>query len=680
MINLIDRKALSRSYFSREHVARHQLDSYNHFLEFNLQKVVDEQRVIETDIATRGRDNKPVWVELGKIRVGKPIVREADGSKSQLYPAEARLRNLTYAAPIQLDMVLVHGDDRQEAVTTTIGQLPVMIGSKACNLYGLSDEERTEAGEDPLDPRGYFIVNGSERVLMTLEDLASNKIMTEYTERYNERIYVAKVFSQFRGYRALVIVERNRKNLLEVSFPSVAGHLKFCDLMRALGLASDAELVEAVSTDEDILTFMLQNLEDSEIDFEKVEKLSTLSVALLDCYTKVYNGTITLDGIEDYLKEPEMSSAAEILSTFPSLESCLAVIPVVTPDVIPVVTPAENPEEDVTDEAVADPVIDPVVELNMKNREIFNTLLEHLLADYSLKSELSTVVDVVRQIVDDEKTDQLGNFEDLDDVKNIFHRSYTVYAGIIYVGKKLAPNQTKDYQKKRAEFVLDNYLLPHLNYLMPVGLKEGNPDYKPAVEGVRLAKAHFLGRMAEACFDLVLNRRRIDDKDHYANKRLKLAGDLMEDLFRISLNRLTRDVKYQLERASMRHRELSISTAVRADVLTERLLHPLATGNWVGGRTGVSQLLDRIDLMAVISHLRRVISPLSRSQPHFEARDLHPTQWGRICPSETPEGPNCGLVKNFAQMVEISKGVEDEMAVTRTLYSLGVEELKRELL
>jgi DNA-directed RNA polymerase subunit B" len=254
----------------------------------------------------------------------------------------------------------------------------------------------------------------------------------------------------------------------------------------------------------------------------------------------------------------------------------------------------------------------------------------------------------------------------------------TVDEGVMYVGKKLAPNQTKDYQRKRAEFVLDNYLLPHLNYLMPVGLKEEDPGYRVAVESVRLAKAHFLGRMAEACFDLVLHRRRIDDKDHYSNKRLKLAGDLMEDLFRISLNRLTRDVKYQLERASMRHRDLSIGTAVRADVLTERLLHPLATGNWVGGRTGVSQLLDRVDHMAVLSHLRRVISPLSRSQPHFEARDLHPTQWGRICPSETPEGPNCGLVKNFAQMVEISKGVMNEEEVKNILYDMGVIALRRE--
>jgi len=516
LINLIDRSVLSRAYFSREHVARHQLDSFNHFLTHNLQKVVDEQRVIETDIENRGKNNEPVWVELGSITIKRPLVREADGSQGELYPSEARLRNLTYAAPIHLGLTLVQGDDRQEPVITTIGQLPIMLGSASCNLYGMNDAERVAHGEDAFDAGGYFIVNGTERVLMTLEDLASNKIMTEFTERYNERIYVAKVFSQFRGYRALVVVERNKKNLLEVSFPSVAGHLKFVDLMRALGLTNDQEVVNAVSTDEEILTFMMQNLEESECDS-------------VDC-------------------------------------------------------------------------------------------------------------------------------------------------GIMYVGKKLAPNQTKDYQRKRAEFVLDNYLLPHLNYQHGT-LKEGDEGYLESIHSERLAKAHFLGRMAEACFDLVLDKRRIDDKDHYSNKRLKLAGDLMEDLFRISLNRLTRDIKYQLERASMRHRDLSIATAVRADVLTERLLHPLATGNWVGGRTGVSQLLDRVDHMSVLSHLRRVISPLSRSQPHFEARDLHPTQWGRICPSETPEGPNCGLVKNFAQMVEISKAVDNEVEVMKILHSLGVEKI-----
>ena len=108
-------------------------------------------------------------------------------------------------------------------------------------------------------------------------------------------------------------------------------------------------------------------------------------------------------------------------------------------------------------------------------------------------------------------------------------------------------------------------------------------------------------------------------------------------------------------------------------VVTDRLQHPLATGNWVGGRTGVSQLLDRNDYISTLSHLRRVISPLSRAQPHFEARDLHATQWGRLCPSETPEGPNCGLVKNFAEMVELSTGIEDTDSVKKILYDLNVE-------
>ena len=395
-----------------------------------------------------------------------------------------------------------------------------MVGSVACNLYGMSDDERVSHGEDAFDPGAYFIVNGTERVLMTLEDLASNKIMTEFKERYNERIYVAKVFSQFRGYRALVVVERNKKNLLEVSFPSVAGHLKFVDLMRALGMTNDQEVVNAVSTDEDILTFMMQNLEESECD--------------------------------------------------------------------------------------------------------------------------------------------------------------SVEGGVMYVGKKLAPNQTKDYQKKRAEFVLDNYLLPHLNYALPVTLKEGDEGYAEALVSIRLAKAHFLGRMAEACFDLVLNKRRIDDKDHYSNKRLKLAGDLMEDLFRISLNRLTRDIKYPLERASMRHRDLSIATAVRADVLAERLLHPLATGNWVGGRTGVSSFLT-VSITWPCSLTCAVSSPRFRVHS-LTSRPVTCTRpSGADLPSETPEGPNCGLVKNFAQMVEISKGVNDEEEIMRILHTLDVEQIRGEV-
>ncbi|NHN41570.1 DNA-directed RNA polymerase subunit B'' [Halorubellus sp. JP-L1] len=501
-----NRRVISREYFGKDRLAEHHFRSFNSFLNRGMQQVVDEKETIETDIGDK-EGEEPVFVELSDVRVVTPRVREADGSEELLYPQEARLRNITYSAPVFMEMSIVKGEEGEERVVdqteTKVGRMPIMVGSDKCNIAGFSDEELIEIGEDPADPGGYFIVNGSERVLMTSEDLAPNKILAEYDTKYGDEIQVAKTFSQRRGYRALVLTERTRDGLLEVSFPSVSGSINFVTLVRALGLESDEEIVHRVSDDPEVVKYMLENLEAAEVQTEE--------------------------------------EAVEAL------------------------------------------------------------------------------------------------------------------------GKRVASGQGKNYQLKRANYVIDRYLLPHLH-------EEGVEE-----EETRINKAYYLCRMAEACFELALGRRESDDKDHYANKRLKVSGDLMKDLFRTALNKLARDVKYQLERANMRNRQLSVNTVVRSDVLTERLEHPIATGNWVGGRSGVSQLVDRTDFMGVLSHLRRLRSPLSRSQPHFEARDLHATQWGRICPSETPEGPNCGLVKNFAQAMELSQNIEDEQGLKRQLDSMGVE-------
>ncbi|WP_135533896.1 MULTISPECIES: DNA-directed RNA polymerase subunit B'' [Halostella] len=503
-----DRRSISKEYFGKERLAEHHYRSFNAFLNRGMQEVVNEKETIDTDIGDK-EGEEPVHVELGDVRIVTPRVREADGSEELLYPQEARLRNITYAAPVFMEMEIVKGDPEEgedrvvDSTETKVGRMPIMVGSDKCNIAGFSDEELIEIGEDPADPGGYFIVNGSERVLMTSEDLAPNKILAEYDTKYGDEIQVAKTFSQRRGYRALVLVERTRDGLLEVSFPSVSGSINFVTLVRALGLESDEEIVHRVSDDPEIVKFMLENLEAADVQTEE------------------------------------------------------------------------------------------------------------------------------------------GAIEEL--------------------GERVASGQGKNYQLKRANYVIDRYLLPHLH-------EEGVDE-----EDVRINKAYYLCRMAEACFELALGRRESDDKDHYANKRLKVSGDLMRDLFRTALNKLARDVKYQLERANMRNRQLSVNTVVRSDVLTERLEHPIATGNWVGGRSGVSQLVDRTNFMGVLSHLRRLRSPLSRSQPHFEARDLHATQWGRIGPSETPEGPNCGLVKNFAQAMELSQNVEDEQGLKRELASMGVE-------
>ncbi len=515
---MLDKSVLSKAYLKRKKIAQHQLDSFNYFLNEGMHRVIEEQPFVETSISGEDDEGKKytMGVRFEKIRVGLPKSREADGSSEEIFPAQARLRNLKYAAPVYLEMQLMRKYESEEIgiqeegdlETVEIGEMPIMVKSTKCNVSRevreeklgrpVSDEEyeewlRREAGEDPLDPGGYFIVNGSEHVIITLEDLAPNRIFVNFEEKYGSKSEVSKVFSLKQGFRVPIRVEISKKDILEVSFPAVGKKIEFVTLMRALGLEDDDAIVKAVSDEPEIQEHVRGNIHESKIRTQE------------------------------------------------------------------------------------------------------------------------------------EAIDKLG--------------------------RKIAPTQAKEYREKRVNYILDRYFFPHLED--------------------KVAKAHFLGRMAESCYELSLGKRGEDDKDHYANKRLKLAGDLMEDLFRVSFTKLMRDMRYQLERAHMRARELKISTAIRSDVLTERITHALATGNWVGGRAGVSQLLERSNFVATASHLRRIISPLSRSQPHFEARDLHPTQWGKICPSETPEGPNCGLVKNFSQLVEISVG-EDEEHFKEHLYKLGI--------
>jgi DNA-directed RNA polymerase subunit B len=487
-----DRWVLMESFFKEKGLVRQHLDSFDDFIKNKLQEIVDEQGMIETDL--------PGYkIKLGKLTVKRPTIHEADGSEKEILPMEARQRNLSYASSMYLTVAPVEDSYEEEPIEVYVGKLPIMVKSSYCALSKMSRDELIRAGEDPADPGGYFIVNGSERVVVIQEDLAVNRILVDIMDGTSPVTHVAKVFSATSGFRVPVTVERMKGGDLQVTFPSIPGRISLAVLIKALGVGSDKELVEYVSSDPEIQKSLIATLE----------------------------------------------AANEINNTKDALD---------------------------------------------------------------------------------------------------------------YIGNRVAIGQTSDFRIQRAEQIMDKYLLPHLGM--------SKPD--------RNKKALFLGQMAEKIIELSIGRRKPDDKDHYANKRLKLAGDLLASLFRVAFKSFCRDMKYQLERAKSRSRRVSIPTLVRADVITERLRHALATGNWVGGKAGVSQLLDRTNYLSTVGHLRRIISPLSRSQPHFEARDLHSTQWGRLCPSETPEGPNCGLVKNLALMAFISVGV-DEKPLEELLYELETE-------
>jgi DNA-directed RNA polymerase subunit B len=227
-------RQLIKSFFKSRSISgpsaalvNHQLGSFNDFLPHEKNSAPWMQRVVDNisvgaDESLRGAirlelGDLDVVVNMGKIRIGRPMVYEANGSQTDSIPMMARLRNMTYAAPIYLNFTVIEEGIEIEEVEEEIGNMPVMVKSILCNLHrnhltgeNSSDEEYKNGlkskSEDPEDPGGYFIVNGTERVLVCLEDLAPNRVMVESEERYQRQTELAKVFSQREGFRALTVV------------------------------------------------------------------------------------------------------------------------------------------------------------------------------------------------------------------------------------------------------------------------------------------------------------------------------------------------------------------------------------------------------------------------------------------------------------------------------------------
>ena len=538
-------KEIVESYFEQRSLVNHQLASYNDCIPSSDGKMSRMERIVRnirigTDEPVEDNDggiikldvlDKEIVIRMKNIHLGRPTIKEANGAEHPATPMECRLRKLTYFSPVYLDFKIIDEDKPAPEIEERvhIGNLPIMVRSAQCNLHAnhishlcgdadrkLSPYTSTEdadrlkellrrAGEDPLDTGGYFIINGTERVLISMEDLAPNRVTVEKNKKYAHETEVAKIFSQKDGVRKPLNIEKRRDGMLMVKIPSAGTTpIPVVLLMRALGMENDKEIFAAIAGPVEAMKYTVANINDVKDNEEY--------------------------GVES------------------------------------------------TEEALQ------------------------------------------------------------------------------WLEKKFAAGQQKEYREARIQNLLDKELLPHL------GSSEDN----------REKKAIFLGRIVRQVLEMAITNRDPNDKDHYANKRVRLAGDLMEDLYRVSMQQLARDLKYQLERHHNRKRELRINACLRPDVLTQKIMHALATGNWVGGRSGVSQLLDRTTYLAALSHMRRVTSPLVRSQPHFEARDLHPTHWGRLCPNETPEGQNCGLVKNAAQMIDVSEEVA-EADVKELLREAGVD-------
>jgi DNA-directed RNA polymerase subunit B len=487
-------KVLIEKYFQDQSFVDSNIASFNNFIEKELQNIVEENKEIKPTIIPPNIDD--FKIKFNKIWVIKPEMTEADGSKRAIYPIEARLRKITYGAPAFIEVSAYINDVERENFTTQIANLPIMLKSKCCHLNKLNRDELVEKGEDPDDPGGYFIINGTEKALICIEDLAANQLLIEKGGTGTSE-FVGKFFSERGSFKIPHTIEKLKDGIFYLTFTRVK-RVPLIVIIKALGLLKDEEITKFVSQD-----------------------------------------------------------------------------------------------------------------------EIYDEVLVNLFEFVDLKSEEET---------------------------------------IDYIAKKIGITQSKEIRIERTKEILDKYLLPHLG-----------TDPKD-----RIVKAYNLCKFMKKFINVSNGKLNLDDKDHYKNKRLKLSGDLLADLIRVNLKVLIGDLLYNFQRIVKRGKFPSIKVIIREKLLTQRIYSSMATGSWVGGRSGISQRIQRLNFLETLSHLQRVVSPLSSSQENFEARELHPTHLGRLCPIETPEGTNIGLRKNLSLLCSIS-GESNEDEILKNIKNLGLK-------
>ncbi len=508
------------SFFEEKGLVRQQLDSFNEFIENTMQEIVDENAklVLETTCDVVGIDSdlpKRFEIEFGQVYLSKPTMTEADGSTQPMFPNEARLRDLTYSAPLYIDMckrtLQVEEDgqavevDVEELSKVFIGRVPIMLRSKYCLLHGLGDKDLVELGECPYDQGGYFVINGSEKVLIGQERMASNQVQVHAKAAPSPYPYVAEIRSAVEGGANRHMSQLSVKMMSRASERGSSGQYVRCTipyikqdipifiLFRALGIVSDRDILEHICHD---------------------------------------------------FKDSEMLEAIK-----PCIEEAFVI------------------------------------------------------------QEQSVALD--------------------------------------YIGKRgMTVGGTREKRIKYAREILQKELFPHL----------GTGDF------VETRKAFFLGYMVNKLYTVALERREIDDRDHYGKKRMDMGGPLLGTLFRMLFSKVTRDVTKYLQKCIDTNREFNLTLAVKSNTITNGLKYALATGNWgdqkkaMSARAGVSQVLNRYTFASTLSHLRRVNTPIGREGKLAKPRQLHNSHWGMVCPAETPEGQACGLVKNLALMSYISVG------------------------
>ncbi|KAM0440777.1 hypothetical protein ACHAPT_000078 [Fusarium lateritium] len=235
-----DKFQLLPAFLKVKGLVKQHIDSYNFFVEQEIKDIVRANRTIRSDVDSN------FWLEFTDIRVDRPRRQDWQDAKSHtdVTPMECRLRDMTYAAPILIDIQYIRDKQRIVRKNVPLGRMPVMLKSSKCRLGGATNTQMEEMNECPLDPGGYFIIGGTEKVILIQEQLSKNRVIVEADEKNN--IISASVTSSTHERKSKTYVTLKKDRILLTHNVLVEG-IPIVIVLKALGGKSDMEIMELVA-------------------------------------------------------------------------------------------------------------------------------------------------------------------------------------------------------------------------------------------------------------------------------------------------------------------------------------------------------------------------------------------------------------------------------------------------
>ena len=507
--------------------------------------------------------------------------------------AECEERGMTYSAPLKVTMRLTIYDKDPETGNRSIRDMK---------------EQEVFFGDIPLmTNNGTFIINGTERVIVS----QLHRSPGVFFETANNRTYFLGKIIPYRG--SWVEFEYDQKNIVYVRIDRKRKFLGTI-FLRALGLRSDEEILRTFYTVDRIAIRDKKLFWTLDPGSEKPTNL--LGMKLAKAITAKNGEEVSHSGRKvtaAVMKEIQKHRISEIEADLTDLEGAFVAADVIDTNTGEVLLEANS---ELTADKLSKMMDAGIAEVHVffPERDDVGTVISATLRRDSVKTPQEALIEIYRKL-------RPGDPPTLDTATALFH------------GMFFDPRKYDFSRVGRLKF----------------NIKLFESEDATKLDNRTLEPEDFYGTI-RYLLKLRKNIGSVDDIDHLGNRRVRAVGELLENQFRIGLVRMERAIK---EKMSV-YQEMS--TAMPHDLVNAKPV--MAAIREFFGSSQLSQFMDQTNPLSEITHKRRLsaLGPggLSRERAGFEVRDVHPTHYGRICPIETPEGPNIGLISSLSCYARIN--------------------------